>query len=159
MNNHPFRLVNWRTVPFDPERQPSWTMIMDFLYAMSGSYPGIGKWYRERVMPGLKDGTRKLFWRYNDDGDLIALGIAKKTLDEKKICTLRVAPGARGLGVGFHLTEEMLNWLEERSPHFTIAEGKLPELKQWIDHYGFRKTDEHFGLYVPHKTELLFNEY
>jgi GNAT superfamily N-acetyltransferase len=154
----PFRMVNWRKMELDPTRQPPWTMIIDFLSEMSGSYPGIRDWYRTRVMPGLKEGTRKLFWRYGNS-DLIALGIAKKTPDEKKICTLRVAPGARGLGVGFHLTEEMLNWLEERNPHFTIAEGKLPELKQWIDHYGFRKTDEHFGLYVPHKTELLFNEH
>jgi hypothetical protein len=65
--------------------------VLAFLLPLSADYPGIDRWFVLKVVPGLRRGTRYLL-PMERDGELVGLGIAKKEEDERKICTVRVAP-------------------------------------------------------------------
>jgi GNAT superfamily N-acetyltransferase len=128
-----------------------------FLLPLSEDYPRIGRWYTEKVVPGLRDGSRTLLC-IRRDGNLVGLGIGKLTPDERKICTVRVAPSHFGRGIGVRIFDGLLRWLSDDRPHLTINDSKLPLFERLFEYYGFRATSAHRGLYVPHAYELAYNE-
>src|ERR1700720_4499473 len=65
-------------------------------------YPRFGDWFWGKVVPGLRDGTRLVVPEYVD-GRLVAVAILKRTPEERKICTLWVAPFARRCRLGTRL--------------------------------------------------------
>ncbi|TGX55233.1 GNAT family N-acetyltransferase [Sphingomonas gei] len=124
---------------------------------LSDDYPGIDCWFRRKVVPGLRSGTRFLL-PVERDGRLVGLGIAKNELDERKICTVRVSPHYSGRGVGVRLFDGLLKWLDDDRPHLTVSATKLPVFERIFDHYGFDVTSAHEGLYTPRAVELGYNE-
>ena len=88
---------------------------------------------------------------------MIALGIAKDEVDEKKICTLRVSNLYAGRGLGYRLMDEMLHWLDVDQPHVTVGAHKWPLFERMFDHYQFQMTDQCVGLYRPSRVEFGFN--
>jgi GNAT superfamily N-acetyltransferase len=133
------------------------TEALHFLLPLSHDYPGIDVWYRAKVVPGLRDGTRTLL-RIERDGNLVGLGIAKCEADERKICTVRVAPSHAGRGIGIRLFDGLLKWLNDDRPHLTVTHSKLPVFERIFDYYGFNMTSAAQGRYVPHACELGYNE-
>ncbi|MBB1397141.1 GNAT family N-acetyltransferase [Pseudoalteromonas sp. SG44-8] len=130
---------------------------LEFLLPISNSYPDLQSWYEDRVVPGLTSGTRKLFI-HRREGKVVAVGIAKKTRDEKKVCTVRVAPEYSGRGLGVKIFIEAMSWLETDKPHLTVSECKFAEFERIFKFFGYRMTSTVNGLYVPNKVEYLFNE-
>lgn len=130
---------------------------LSFLLDLSFDYPGIENWYRARVLPGVKAGTR-LVLPIHRDGSLAALGIAKKEPGELKICTIRVAPSYQGRGVGVRLFEPLMCWLGTAKPHLTVSRARYPAFQRIFDWYGFQLTSVVNGLYLPGEPEYLFNE-
>ena len=128
-----------------------------FLLPLSADYPGIDQWFRIKVVPGLRQGTR-LILPIERNGDLVGLGIAKNEGGERKICTVRVAPGHANRGIGVRLFDSLLKWLDHDQPHLTISAGKLPLFERIFDYYGFNVTSVREGLYVPHAVEYGYNE-
>lgn len=128
-----------------------------YLLPLSEDYPLIREWYVTKVVPGVRDGTRKVL-RVERDEKLIGLGIAKNTPDEKKICTVRVSPEYFGRGVGVRIFDKLLGWLNVDQPHLTVSETKLPLFERIFDYYGFRVTSSSVGLYVPRRYEHSYNE-
>ena len=128
-----------------------------FLLPLSADYPGIDRWFALKVVPGLRRGTRYLL-PIERDGELVGLGIAKNEEDERKICTVRVAPSYAGRGMGVRLFDGLLKWLDDDQPHLTVTQGKLPAFERIFDYYGFAVTSARQGLYVPHAVELGYNE-
>ena len=128
-----------------------------FLLPLSEDYPGIEHWYRAKVVPGLRHGTRHLL-RVERDGELVGLGIAKNEADERKICTVRVAPHYANRGVGVRLFDGLLKWLSDDRPHLTVSHHKLPLFERLFDYYGFNLSSARDGLYVPSACELGYNE-
>lgn len=127
-----------------------------FLLPLSGDYPGIDLWYFSKVIPGLRAGTRFIL-PVRRQGDLVGLGIAKSD-DEKKICTVRVAPSHVGRGTGVRIFDGLMRWLDNDRPHLTVSDGKLPQFERIFDYYGFNETSKKRGLYVPSSVEHRFNE-
>src|SRR3569832_1395079 len=119
-----------------------------FLLPLSQDYPNIDRWFRLTVVPGLRGGTR---WRIcvERHGSVVGVGIGKREPDERKICTVRVAPSYFGRGVGPRLFDSLLRWLETDQPHLTVSERKLPAFERIFERYGFKFTSSHAGLYVP----------
>ncbi|HLP48659.1 MAG TPA: GNAT family N-acetyltransferase, partial [Candidatus Kapabacteria bacterium] len=66
---------------------------------LSYEYPNFGKWYYEKIVPGLFSGERKILVNLIDN-TISAVAILKDTADERKICTIRVHPLFRRQGVG-----------------------------------------------------------
>lgn len=135
---------------------PEEAEALDFLLPLSLDYPAIDQWFRVKVVPGLRVGTRTMY-RVERDGQLIGLGIAKNE-GERKICTVRVDPGYFGKGIGVRIFDRMLHWLGDDKPHLTVSSSKLPAFERIFDMYKFRMTSKHPGLYVPTSCELGFNE-
>ncbi|MBY5385216.1 GNAT family N-acetyltransferase [Rhizobium leguminosarum] len=131
--------------------------VLNFLLPLSEDYPSIENWFRSKVVPGLRKRERYIH-RVERDGQLIGVGIAKKGLTEKKICTVRVLPEHFGRGAGVRIFDSLLRWLDDDRPHLTVSEGKLPAFERLFDHYGFSETWQRDGLYVPGRFELGFNE-
>lgn len=128
-----------------------------FLLPLSADYPGIDRWFELKVVPGLRSGSRYLL-QMERDGVLVGLGIAKNEDDERKICTVRVAPSYAGRGMGLRLFDGLLKWLDDDRPHLTVTQSKLPAFERIFDYYGFAVTSAQQGLYVPHAVELGYNE-
>lgn len=139
--------------------EPALMEVARFLAEIGPYYPNLMTWLRDTVKPGLAAGTRRIFWeRDAATQTLIGVGIAKNENGERKICTLLVDEDARGSNVGYRLTYKMLDWLDTDQPHFTVSDRKWSAMRRWIAHFGFKKSDEHNGLYVPGRTEYLYND-
>jgi GNAT superfamily N-acetyltransferase len=128
-----------------------------FIAPLSPDYPGIEHWFKCRVMPGLQEGTRHIV-RFDRQGRIAALGIAKAEDGESKICTVRVAPEFRGRGLGVRIFEELMNWLGDERPLASVSEVKIGEFQRVFDHFGYRLTSVRTGLYLPGRSEYFFNE-
>jgi len=132
------------------------SQALAFLRPLSEDYPDIDHWFCTKVVPGLRAGTRLLL-PIERHGQLVGLGIAKNE-DERKICTVRVAPNYFGRGIGVRIFDQLLRWLNDDRPHLTVSSTKLPAFQRIFDSYGFKLTSAHRGLYVPSLCELGFNE-
>jgi hypothetical protein len=139
------------------ELLPHEAEALTFLLPLSDDYPNVERWYRSKVVPGLRVGYRRLL-RIERDSQLVGLGIAKNELDERKICTVRVAPLHMGRGIGLRIFDGLLRWLDVDQPHLTVSAGKLPVFERIFDYYGFTVTSVREGVYVPGACELGYNE-
>lgn len=128
-----------------------------FLLPLSPDYPGIESWFRTKVVPGLRNESRVLF-RVERHSQLVGIAIAKREPEERKICTVRVAPQYFGRGIGVRLFDKALRWLDDDKPHLTVSEGKLPAFQRIFDFYGFDLTSVQGGLYKPDASEFSYNE-
>ncbi|WP_343232407.1 GNAT family N-acetyltransferase [Microvirga terricola] len=139
------------------ELLPEEAEALAFLLPLSEDYPGIDVWFRMKVVPGLRVGTRTLL-RIERDGRLAGLGIGKLEADERKICTVRVAPAYVGRGIGVRIFDGLLRCLDVDKPHLTVSSTKLPAFERIFDWYGFDLTSVENGRYVPHAAELGYND-
>jgi hypothetical protein len=128
-----------------------------FLLPLSEDYPDFERWFRSKVVPGIRVGTRKLF-RIERNGDLVGIGIAKREEEERKICTVRIAHSFFGRGLGLKVFDNCLRWLDTDRPHLTVSEQKLPAFERIFDSYGFELTSKKYGRYLPRVTEFSYNE-
>ncbi|MGF0524608.1 GNAT family N-acetyltransferase [Agrobacterium pusense] len=131
--------------------------VLQFISSMSEDYPDIQNWYLNKVVPGLRMGTRFLFPVHRDE-KLVAVGIAKNDGFERKICTVRVAPHHAGRGLGLKVFDGLLKWLNDDRPGLTISATKLPAFERIFDWYDFKLTGVKHGLYVPGRQEIGYND-
>ncbi|WP_136254811.1 N-acetyltransferase [Onishia niordana] len=141
--------------PFDLQSKE--VEVLSFILPLSHDYPCIESWYIEKVVPGLRNGTRKIE-RVERNGKLVALGIAKHEEGEKKICTVRVLPEYFGRGMGVRVFESLMSWLGTDLPHATVSEDKLPAFDKLFTKMGYNLTSTESGLYREGKVEYKFNE-
>lgn len=145
------------SVPQPLELNSLEAQALAFLRPLSEDYPEIGAWFTTKVVPGLRTGTRLLL-PVERDGHLVGLGIAKNEPEERKICTVRIAPNFAGRGMGVRLFDGLLRWLNDDRPHLTVSTSKLPQFERIFEYYKFDLTSMRNGLYVPRVTECCFNE-
>lgn len=131
--------------------------MLAFLSPLSADYPGFDGWYKERVVSGVRNGSRRLVV-VEHDGRIAGVGIGKDTPDERKLCTVRVAPEFEGRGIGIRLIDGLLDWMGEDQPHLTIANGRLHKFERLIDHFGFELTSTKPEIYRSGSSEHFFNE-
>lgn len=140
-----------------PDLRPDEKEALAFLMPLSHDYPDIDRWFRLKVVPGLRTGTRTLVC-IERGGVIVGVGIGKHESGERKICTVRVTPSYFGRGVGLRLFDKLLTWLQTDQPHLTVSELKLPAFERIFDRYGFKYSSSHTGLYVSGVTELHYND-
>lgn len=121
-----------------------------------GNYPNFESWLESKVLPGLERGERTAHFEIRD-GNVVGLLIVKHTVDEKKLCTLRVDSALRNSGLGVHLFEAAFELLQSTRPLLSISESKLPQFERLFKHFGFSFAGEYPGLYTPQNLEYSFN--
>lgn len=126
------------------------------LALLSSDYPGVGKWFDTKVMPGLSNYTRDiLLITYRDE--IAALSIFKNDSFEKKICTIRVAPKYQHVGLGSIIVETGMEYLDTRYPLITVPESKVCQFDNLFNKFNFRINDIKNNVYTPGNRECYIN--
>lgn len=138
---------------------PEWyELVEEFLGQSDSLYPGITDWWKKRVIPGLENQSR-LCKIVAVDGKIAALAIAKLHTKSSKLCTLRVAPEFRKLGLGQRLLRSTLGSLLAANAskiHFTISEEIFHECGNFFTPYGFQLGHWRKGWYVRGMYEMAY---
>lgn len=131
--------------------------IYKFLYRLVFEYQGFKSWYQ-----GLY--TEEFELKYNreiiiceDQFRIVGVAIIKNDLQEKKICTLRVARAYQHQGIGHNLVEICMQQLHTDKPMITLHTSKLNQFEKLLNYYNFelQQTQKHY--YSIFNTELVFN--
>lgn len=139
------------------ERELYFSKVRKLLNPVSVSYPGFDIWYRNLFEndKSLHSGREIIFCEAGSH--LAGVAILKSEEEEKKICTLYVAPTFQGYGIGKGLMELSLAWLGCDKPLITVGEGRSYLLSQFLSHYGFRLEGVQQGYYREQEAEFTYN--
>ena len=138
--------------------------ICDKLYEMlnflSVDYPKNKSWFYTKHLPGTlnEKSGRDIIFAYDKENNIYGTAFIKYQ-EEKKICTLYVAPNIRSQGIGSTLIEKSMQIMETTKPMITFPEKKLPMFKGIIKKYNWELTQILEGVYRPKTKELVYNGY
>lgn len=130
--------------------------IFQFLSEAKKYYPAFDMWYFQKVIPEARLGKREILSEVRD-GKIVAIAILKNTLQEKKICTLRVSEEFKNKGLGIRLFQRAFQVLQTDKPFLTVSEEKLPDFKKIFDYFQFEQTAVLENYYREGKKEYIFN--
>jgi predicted transcriptional regulator len=101
------------------------------------TYPGIGKWFDARVVPGLATGERIAYLAYRQERP-VASAVLKQGPDTK-FCHLRIREECQGLDLGQALFSLMTLEVRgiARRIHFTLPESLWARKKPFFKSFGF----------------------
>jgi predicted transcriptional regulator len=112
-------------------------VLRELLLANESMYPGIGRWYSEKVIPGLKNFERLAYVAFENETP-IASAVLKRG-ERTKFCHLRIHENFRDLDLGQMFFTQMT--LEARGLakeiHFTLPEGLWYEKVEFFQSFGF----------------------
>lgn len=131
-------------------------LVFRFLNVLHKEYPRFEKWYNNLFIGERLRSGREIAC-ITEDGQIVAVSIWKKELEERKICTLRVAESFRNQGYGRRLMEAGFAYLDTDRPFFTICSKNEKQFSRLLQRYGFSACEERRGYYKWYKSELVFN--
>ena len=123
---------------------------------IEATYPGFDNWLHSKVLPGIRDGSRRAM-AVIVDHQVQAIAIAKKTEIERKLCTLWVDPSVRTCGYANELAIDAFDWLGTNTPLFTVPDTRIVEFGTLLSRWGFTLTQVVDGAYRPGCPEFVFN--
>lgn len=126
------------------------------LAQLETTYPGFRAWFWGKVAPGLEIGDRRVFI-HAGSASVDGVVIAKRNASERKLCTIWVAPEARGRRIASDLVDEAIDWLEDPLPLLTVPEERLAELTPLARSRGFELSQAIESCYRAGRTEYVFN--
>lgn len=131
--------------------------IFSFLSLLIFEYPQFSKWYWSLYTDmGTLKKTREILICL-DDTTIVGVAILKKTSDEKKVCTLRIANKYQKMGLGQIMLEKSFEILNTEKPLITIHISKHYNFNKLFNRYGFTIEQELSGCYGVFKSELSYN--
>ena len=140
------------------DRVALFRQIKDFLSGLECNYPFFEEWL-DMVFREVVNGKRSIVVLMDKNLDIIVgLAILKNAMDEKKICTLRVANEYRNQGCGSYLIERAIEILKDNKPLITVSEEHVDEFKPLFHKYGFKIADRVKSVYNDNKYEYYFNK-
>lgn len=129
-----------------------------FLYDMTCDYPFFGEWLN-MAMSELTTGRREALVLTEEDkpSRLIGLTILKNDPEEKKICTIRVAPDFQRQGWGTALIKKSMEILGTDKPLITVSNKHIDVFKAFLKQFDFRVVNKVKSLYHIGEYEYFFN--
>ena len=126
---------------------------------LRAEYPDFYNWFYNKVVPGLENGSRKIFIAQTpfSFGKIDGILILKDSLDEKKICTLYVNKDARYNGFGRMFMNIAFNELNTDKPLITIASNKIKLFQILLDDYKFELCEQNPDFYSKGMSEYSVN--
>ncbi|MGP1433230.1 MAG: GNAT family N-acetyltransferase [Peptoanaerobacter stomatis] len=131
--------------------------IYRFLNKLVFEYRGFNNWYYSLFSENAELKSIREIIVCEDLFQIAGVAIIKNDLEEKKICTLRVAKDFQRQGIGHNLIEMCMNQLETDTPMITLHKNKLNQFEKLLGYYNFEleQTQKHY--YSIFSTELVFN--
>lgn len=128
----------------------------DSVKFLSCEYPNFEYWFYFKVLPEVNKGIRTINLRTHN-GKIAGISILKKAFEEKKICTLWVAPEFRGKGLGDSLLCEAKKFLDTEHPLITVSEKRVNDFLPLFERHNFHMHSEHLSFYENGIFEYSFN--
>jgi hypothetical protein len=91
------------------------------------------------------------------DDQLAGVAILKKSINEKKICSLYVLEKFGNRGIGELLFKKSFNILETSLPLLSISDLKYYQFKKLFKYFGFKDTFMLKDKYRIGSNEIVFN--
>lgn len=132
--------------------------VKTFLSGLECNYPFFEEWL-EKVFREVGGTKRCIIVLVDKNTNMIAgVSILKNTVQEKKICTLRVAKEYRNQGCGSYLIEKAIDILKDPKPLITVSEEHVDDFKPLFHKFGFKIEDRVKSVYNDNKYEYYFNK-
>lgn len=119
-------------------------------------YPDHRKWFKDKVVVGISNGTREII-ACNINDNLAGVTILKHTSEEAKICTLYVSEHYRGKGIASSLLERSFKYLGTTKPVITMSSDKVAQFNDFINRYEWKETRRVKDMYRKDSIEVIFN--
>ncbi|HEX4959477.1 MAG TPA: hypothetical protein VF173_01465 [Thermoanaerobaculia bacterium] len=117
-------------------------------------YPTIREWFRAKVIPGLREGSRVAYLGF--EGETPILTAVLKKGEQAKLCHLRIAPELQGLNLGevFFSVMALEVRTTAREIHFTLPESLWSRSREFFSSFGFRDVTRAHTQYRLFEEEL-----
>lgn len=122
---------------------------------LEAHYPGFRSWYWDKVVPGL--GTERRLDVARREGRIVGITIAKRTVEERKLCSVWIVPSYRRTGLGVRMMFDAMAWLDTARPVATVSEDRIGEFGPLLRRMGFHEPKAVNGLYRPGVTEYVYH--
>lgn len=131
--------------------------IYKFLCHLVFEYQGFRSWYQGLYKEEFELKYNREIIICEEQFRIAGVAIIKNDLQEKKICTLRVAREYQHQGIGHNLVEMCMQQLHTDKPMITLHKSKLNQFEKLLSYYNFEleQTQKHY--YSIFSTELVFN--
>ena len=118
------------------------------------AYPGINKWLRTKVVPGLATGERVAFVGYDNEKPVASAVVKRGTCS--KFCHLKLADDFQDLNIGEAFFTLMAFEIHEYSHevHFTLPESLWKQRANFFQSFGFLEASEAYVQYRLFEKEL-----
>ena len=135
-------------------------VLVTFLF-LEQDYPGFSSWYKTKVMPGLRGGSRHIYIATSDvnSDDIAAVMILKNSSEEKKICTLYVMEEFRLQGLGTTMVDLAMKSLQFDAPIITVSGSHRVGYEKLFEKFGVEHYQEYSNYYKTNETEHSYNGY
>jgi len=130
--------------------------IYNKLISLEKEYSNFFFWFFIKVVKDIELGKRKIILKYIDD-EIAGIAILKDSLEEKKICTLRVIDKFKKLGIGKKLFIESFEILKTDHPLITVSSSYIHEYQNLFKYFNFNLEEEYLDYYFLGKKEYSFN--
>lgn len=132
--------------------------ISVFLSGLECNYPYFEEWL-DKVYREVNLQKRSIVVLVDKTTDkIVGLTILKNTIQEKKICTLRVAKEFQHQGCGSYLIKQAIKLLKDSKPLITVSEEHVEDFKPLFHRFGFKVEDRVKSVYNDNKFEYYFNK-
>jgi predicted transcriptional regulator len=107
------------------------------LFQHENLYPGINRWYKNKVLPGIKDRQRIAYVGYENDSPIVSAVVKKG--ENAKFCHLHINSDAQGYNLGDLFFSMMATDVRgyAKSVYFTLPADLWDEKTPFFNSFGF----------------------
>lgn len=131
--------------------------IYKFLGRLVFEYQGFRSWYQGLFGEEFELKYNREIIICEEQFRIAGVAIIKNDLQEKKICTLRVAREYQHQGIGHNLIEMCMQQLHTDKPMITLHKSKMNQFEKLLNYYNFELEQIQKHYYSIFSTELVFN--
>lgn len=129
-----------------------------FLSVLEFDYPFFTNWL-DKVFVELNTPNRKIILCVSDDEvHIYGVAILKDSVDEKKICTIRVERVYQRLGIGTRFVRMAQDILDCEKPLITVSEKMISDFRPFLKKFDFELCSKVKSLYLNGQYEYFFNK-
>ena len=130
--------------------------ILKATLPIKDDYPNYKDWFLNKQVKGMDNDRDIIFALCNDE--IVGVSNIKKSIDEKKICTLYIKECFRKNSIGSSLIQMSFEELETNKPLVTISSNKIYDFRKIIIKNNWELSGELKNFYKNNSDEYVFND-